>query len=309
MIKYSVIIPAYNAESYYKNIILFIEKIQKKRKDVEFIVVNDGSTDKTNDLFSPHNNITYAYQDNQGVSSARNHGLKLATGEFILFLDADDNYTEDIFDVLDNYTCKDTDILFFNYNISNHNISNPIQSMPYRAENFLKSFLEKKTNSCICSICFRRSFIKHNKLSFPKGYSFGEDIYFILKSALSTKKEILYIPNILFNYNLENSGTVATPINKNKIHVVDLYNSIEVESKEMSEYLNYFTQRTYIYLIKLAIKYGVTDSTTLTKITHYQSTLSNPVKINTPLDFKLAKYFIKLCPSLIFSLIKVRQHK
>ena len=91
----SVIIPLYNAEN---TILAALDSVknQEGNFDFEIMVINDGSTDKSAEKVqqfiqeNPQLNIQLIHQDNKGVSSARNAGLRLAKGEFIAFLDADD---------------------------------------------------------------------------------------------------------------------------------------------------------------------------------------------------------------------------
>jgi len=91
MPKVSVIIPTYNCASY---VIEAIESVLKQTyKDYEIIVVDDGSTDNTKEILEPYikeRMIQYVYQNNQGVSAARNRGIRMSNGEFVAFLDADD---------------------------------------------------------------------------------------------------------------------------------------------------------------------------------------------------------------------------
>jgi len=85
----SVVIPTYN----YSQFILIAVKsvLAQDFPDLEIIVVDDGSTDNTSDIIKPYTHrIKYIYQDNAGLSAARNTGISNSTGEFILFLDADD---------------------------------------------------------------------------------------------------------------------------------------------------------------------------------------------------------------------------
>ena len=85
----SVIIPAYNAEDY---IIQCLESILKQTyTNLEIIVVNDGSTDATLEILKTiqDSRIVLISQENRGCSSAKNSGLKHASGSFIQYLDAD----------------------------------------------------------------------------------------------------------------------------------------------------------------------------------------------------------------------------
>jgi len=85
--KISVIIPTHNRKEL---IIKSIESVllQTYQAD-EIIIIDDGSIDNTQEILEKYD-VTYVYQENQGVSSARNHGLKLAKNEWICFLDSDD---------------------------------------------------------------------------------------------------------------------------------------------------------------------------------------------------------------------------
>lgn len=90
-IKVSVIIPAYNVEKYIERCILSV--INQTLKEIEIIIVNDGSNDNTKKIiekFLGNNRIIYIEQKNSGLSAARNAGLKVAKGEFISFIDSDD---------------------------------------------------------------------------------------------------------------------------------------------------------------------------------------------------------------------------
>lgn len=90
----SIVIPAYNCDRYIGQAIESI--LNQTYSSYEIIVVDDGSQDKTREALQPYcQHIQYVYQENQGVSVARNHGLNLARGEFIVFLDADDMFLPD----------------------------------------------------------------------------------------------------------------------------------------------------------------------------------------------------------------------
>ena len=89
--KISVIIPTYNRAQY---VCRAIESVLRQTyRDYEIIVIDDGSTDNTKDVLSKYNGrIKYVYQPNQGISNARNHGIRVSAGEYIAFLDSDDEW-------------------------------------------------------------------------------------------------------------------------------------------------------------------------------------------------------------------------
>lgn len=118
----SVIVPVYNGE---KNIERIFRCLQKQRKkEVEFIFVNDGSTDKTdsilNDLLNNYNDKRFIYKrlsKNEGVSNARNIGIDIAKGKYLIFIDSDDSFTEDFVSAYYKRIYENkTDIEFFSFN-------------------------------------------------------------------------------------------------------------------------------------------------------------------------------------------------
>lgn len=86
----SIIIPTYNRRDFLREAIRSV--LEQSFRDFELIVVDDGSDDGTREMIQREfpGLLTYLYQENQGVSRARNRGLKLAQGEFVAFLDSDD---------------------------------------------------------------------------------------------------------------------------------------------------------------------------------------------------------------------------
>jgi len=92
MVKVSVIVPAYNEENHIK--VCLDSIISNDLKEIEIIVINDGSTDGTAKILeeyeSKYDIITVVSKENEGQGSARNIGIDLAKGEFVTFIDSDD---------------------------------------------------------------------------------------------------------------------------------------------------------------------------------------------------------------------------
>ena len=88
----SIIIPIYNVEKYLNRC---LDSVMKQSfQDIEIILVNDGSTDNSDNIIKSYlfdERIKYIYQKNKGLSEARNTGLNIASGEYVLFLDSDDS--------------------------------------------------------------------------------------------------------------------------------------------------------------------------------------------------------------------------
>jgi glycosyltransferase involved in cell wall biosynthesis len=94
MTKLSIIVPVYNVERYIRPCIESVYRQGLDDSDFEIIIVNDGTPDRSMemiaDILAAHQNITVINQENQGLSMARNNAMKVATGEYIQFLDSDD---------------------------------------------------------------------------------------------------------------------------------------------------------------------------------------------------------------------------
>jgi glycosyltransferase involved in cell wall biosynthesis len=84
----SIIIPCYNHGKYLSQAVESI--LAQDYKNIEIVVVDDGSADNTKTVAQEYNEVKYVYQTNQGLSAARNTGIDNSTGEFLIFLDADD---------------------------------------------------------------------------------------------------------------------------------------------------------------------------------------------------------------------------
>ena len=98
--KISIIIPIYNAEKYLKKCLDSI--INQTKKELEFILINDGSTDSTEEIIKSYKDerIKYFKNKNQGIGKTRNFGIDKATGDYIMFIDSDDWISKNTCEVL-----------------------------------------------------------------------------------------------------------------------------------------------------------------------------------------------------------------
>lgn len=113
----SIIVPFFNVESYIRQCLVSLTS--NCHKNIEIIVVNDGSTDDSYnqiaDIISKDNRIIYIEKQNGGLSSARNVGLKSCSGQYIAFVDSDDWVDKDYFEKILNNISTNTDIIVFGY--------------------------------------------------------------------------------------------------------------------------------------------------------------------------------------------------
>ncbi len=134
--KISVIIPVYNCEEFLKPCIDSLLEQTMPREDFQIIFVNDGSSDNSGkicaDAAEKYSNITYFEKENGGVSSARNKGIELAEGKYIMYLDADDTLSSETLLEIYNFFeehYEETDLV--TYKIVNYYNSKP-QKLHYR---------------------------------------------------------------------------------------------------------------------------------------------------------------------------------
>ena len=216
-VKISVIIPVYNVEKYLSSCLTSC--INQTLYDVEFICVNDGSTDNSLKILEQFAQIDPRIkiidQPNSGVSSARNAGLDAANGEFIMFLDADD--------YLDDNACErvwleileaPTDIVIFGAKVF------PVKPKPdpwyyyvlctptRRYWEFTPQVLfgEPSTKPFLWHQAYRRQIIEENKIRFDKNIRQGEDMIFLL-SVYPHGKYFAFIQDGLYNYRWYREGS------------------------------------------------------------------------------------------------------
>ncbi|MGL5000293.1 MAG: glycosyltransferase family 2 protein, partial [Cetobacterium sp.] len=110
----SVIIPAYNVEKYIKRCVDSV--LNQTLKEIEIIIIDDGSTDKTSEICSQlaiqNSRIIYKKVTNGGCSKARNFGIDIAKGDYIAFLDSDDWIDKDMYkDMLEKAETEKADVV------------------------------------------------------------------------------------------------------------------------------------------------------------------------------------------------------
>ena len=201
MAKLSIIVPVYNVEQYIKACIESLYRQEIAENDFEVIIVNDGTPDKSMeviaDIVTQYSNIIVVEQENQGLSAARNTGLKNANGEYILFVDSDDLLIDKSLQLLlelsistkadlivaDFKKMEDEEILQINSNtLPPHE--------PVIIEKTGKELLMQDLIPDQCYVwrtIYRKQFLDHNDIRFIAGITF-EDIPFTHECYLKAQK-------------------------------------------------------------------------------------------------------------------------
>lgn len=187
--RYSVIIPVYNAE---KTISRCIESIVSQCYDsCEIILINDGSIDDSLKICESYSKkfdcIKVINKSNGGPSSARNKGLDMASGEYILFVDSDDYVLSNFFSVLDENLDSDFSIFSFSYKKNSEIISKRLSNDLVNTENNFGKILAMVKTRCNSpwGKMYKREIIQKNNIGFNEELNVGEDFLFNLQYALN----------------------------------------------------------------------------------------------------------------------------
>lgn len=252
----SIVVPVFNGE---KKIARCLESLAAvKSIDVEFIIVNDGSTDGTKiiceDYIKKDSRFHLINQNNGGVSKARNSGLDISQGKYIGFVDADDELTADYNKIIE--TLKNVDSDFYAFE---HFVQTPKE---LKAENrylfkpgkngkrvLYNNFLTGISNQVWNNI-YQSDIINKYQIRFPEDMSMGEDCVFNAR-YLQYCQEVYYINQIGYKYYIDDKGS-ATNARKlsylkdfMKIYESFLQIYSSYENLEFPFYCPYYVDKVY----------------------------------------------------------------
>lgn len=222
VVKLSLVVPTYGVENYINR---FLDSLEKNlQRGIEVLIIDDGTKDcsgKIADEFAAKypQYVTVVHKENGGVSSARNEGLELAKGEYIIFPDPDDwlaeDYVETILSAIDEY--DEPDFIFFDYYIGSDEKGFKRHNVPKFKEGFVdkEKFIDehaKDTNikGMVWCKAIKKSF--YNGLNFNTKTRVAED-YELLTDLVLNINTIVYIPKPLYYYvmresSLTHNGTI-----------------------------------------------------------------------------------------------------
>ena len=247
----SVIVPFFNSEKYLAETIDSLMKQQMK--DMEFIFVNDGSTDNSSEILKSkiENDKRFIVidQENQGQSIARNTGLNAARGEYIFFLDSDDllsdNYFEELYETAKSkdldLVCTNT-IFLINGEEKHSNFLNKYVIKASKAKNMYKEALCINKSSVVWGKLYKKSFLQTNGIVF-KSFKRFEDNYFIFNVCLNEPK-VGYCFNSTVYYRIR-ENSIMTSIDLSKKHYYDMIKIID----SIKELLDLSKAKREYYLI------------------------------------------------------------
>lgn len=247
----SIIVPTYNVEKYIRTCIESI--LAQTYRNVEVIIVNDGSTDQSlaviSDLICSHHNVKVINQKNQGLSVARNTGIDVATGKYIIFVDSDDKIMPDFVSSLYQIADKTgADIVRGSFRDFNGNIPKgwvPDFNVPTNCGTIvLDQFLSSNISFVVWSSIYRLDFINSNHIRFTPGILF-EDVDFTIRAYMLAKL-VATSPEPNYAYRINRPGSILTTNNAQKLSLS--------EEKVISQFISMLKHEESDVLCSLILK-------------------------------------------------------
>lgn len=213
---FTIIIPAYNAEDYLQRCLDSI--LSQEFTDYEVIVINDGSTDGTSAVLKRYPTVKVISQSNQGMATARNRGLDAAQGDYILFVDSDDELMPHALSILAPQLTGE-DIVGFGTRIYNEQTGTNIDfqlstndSKQYSGWDYFNLYRLKSTLVhfvCIWQRVYRRVFLAENNMHFVDGLRRAEDDLFTTMVMLHAQS-VKTISDPLYIYHVRKGSITRT---------------------------------------------------------------------------------------------------
>lgn len=251
--KLSIIVPIYNVESTLERCIRSI--VQQSFTDFELLLVDDGTPDNSghiaDELASNDERIRVFHKSNGGLSDARNYGIDRAKGEYITFVDSDDELAPDTLQPLMQVLSEQTDIDILEYPVTERK-GRPDEHVFMPENRMFESPLEwladKGFSHCwVCNKIFRATLF--DNVHFKKGKKY-EDVY-LIGDMLNICHNIVTTQRGMYIYHWNDTGIVAQNnmhlLLEAQIKVVKLLNIDTTQPKWHRLYMNMFTTQLHAY--------------------------------------------------------------
>lgn len=259
----SIIVPVYNTAKQLRRCLDSI--VPQLNNKVEVILVNDGSTDNSKDIICDYidnyNQFRLYDKPNEGVSAARNIGLKVASGKYVTFLDSDDyvepDYMRKIIENIHKMEQDELDLMIFGFYRKvgeNYRVN-----LPDAKGNIIKEIFTQKYNAPWNKI-FKKSLIDAYELEFPVSMKTSEDFLFLLDYVQNTCKIGVADECCIYNYCDNPCGAVNNTKEQYLIDTIKIYHKIQAMMKNHSiSYINEIENsimERYYYIVYNLLRMG-----------------------------------------------------
>ena len=266
----SIIIPAYNTAQYIYRAIE--SSLRQTHSNIEVLVIDDGSKDDTLRVAQSYaekdGRVRVYHQENAGVSAARNHGIREAKGEYLVFLDSDDWLEDEAVEVMLATQAENPGRLvgvnfwFVSFDSSRKDILLREKQYNVRSRNLtvcetVRAQHEETFPRTSCAKIFSSDIIRRNNLKFRENIHYGEDQLFALE-YLFTQEGSVYMEEPLFDILLTPNSLMRTPYSERKWHNREDWCSLLLNkpglTPELRSTLRVYAGKTYIEGIKEAMR-------------------------------------------------------
>lgn len=297
MSKISVIIPVYNVEKYLEECIDSV--LKQTYRDFEIILVDDGSTDSSGDICDRYalkdERIRVIHKENAGLSSARNVGFDMASGEYVYFLDSDDyianNMLKKAIETIDAEKC---DFVFFKAisfedDTGKTSTENYDYHRDYSVGNPLDFFKEMTDNNefhmAVWLMFFKKSFLKDKDLYFKEGIIY-EDCIFSFKVYCLAEKAAHINENLYFRRYRTGSLIKSRVNEKYFLSIVEVYNEVIAFCDEKSLKTDYISRIAF----RVIDNYFLLNNNTRKKFRKEYAIIKKDIQSRNAFDNKELKY-------------------
>lgn len=238
MIKISIIVPVYNTGQYLERCLNSV--INQNFKEIEIIIINDCSTDNSLDIIKKYMQIDKRIvlinkEKNGGLSAARNSGIEIAKGEYILHIDSDDWIEQNYFRDMYEYAIKNkADIVISDYyeDYDNQNIiyiqgQKEIYDIQINKLKAIENIFLFRGSTSVWNKLIKTELYKKNQIKHPQGISLGEDLAVIPKLIYYSQK-VVKLNKAYYHY-IQNPLSITKKYNKNKIY--EIYEVLKINEK------------------------------------------------------------------------------
>lgn len=225
--KVSVIIPVYNCSEYIGSTLESV--INQDFTDYEIIVVDDGSTDNSLEVIKStlkdcgvaHKII---HQENGGVSVARNHGIDVSSGDYLVFVDGDDlispNHLSELYTGIHDFSL----IQFVKKDEDNLSTPNHFDFDIISTHDFIKKELNMEILFNFFQLMYKADIIKENNIRFTPGVVYGEDTEFALKTLIYG--DFIHISNEVTYYYIQHSDSAIRTTEYRRFDIVPIFENL-----------------------------------------------------------------------------------
>ncbi len=310
----SIIVPIYNAEKYLDKCLSSI--INQTYQNIEVLLIEDGSTDNSLDICveweKKDSRIKIWHQENRGVSSARNKGIEMSNGKYLLFVDADDyvdkTYVQSLYEKMDM-----ADIVICGYSRVAE-IQKQIligeEGFLSREDLFYHVVCTNVIHGSACNKMFRKNIIEDRNIKFYENIAVGEDMVFVIE-YLQYCRSYYYLNKAIYFYRRNEQSVMNHTYSSKKFNqknisnltcISKLENITKMENKIVQKYIKYRSVRSSIRLMLQMIIGNYADNIIFKKIKmnckkNYLSYVT--VKAGTIFE-RIVGFLLCISPNLVY---------